>query len=308
MAVLEGTDAIVQDLETKISNGMRYLNNVDDPEKKAGAQKKIEEYQQDLVTVLSMDPEYNQQDAAPAPKPALSGNMAVDQANILSNILNSPLYTEDLKTSYLRDYLPGLTEATFNVNTARAAEIEAEAARRQYQADAIRNVAGDYAARGMRTPEMTRRGFAPIQQATEQARTAAERNITGLEAQKELLYGTGAENAETFMSDPTKFGTVGQVARQSAVQQLQQLPQNYGLTQVENANTSPLTPSGSTYKPPSDAILASGNTIGGLRTKIDAAKAYLERQKKLGNEATVAGATKKLQGYESEYNSAMEGY
>lgn len=308
MAVLSGTENIVNDLESKISNGLRYIANIDDPEKKAGAQKKVEEYQQDLVTVLSMDPEYSQGSNEVESKPALSGNMAVDQSNILSNILNNPLYTEDLKTSYLRDYLPGLTEATFNVNTARAAEIEAEAARRQYQADAIRNVAGDYAARGMRTPEMTRRGFAPIQQATEQARTAAGREITGLEAQKDLLYGSGAQDSETFMSDPTKFGTVGQAARQSAVQQLQQLPQNYGLTQVQNANTSPLGNNGSTYKPPSDAVLASGNTIGGLRTKIDAAKAYLERQKALGNEKTVAGATKKLQGYESELNSATEGY
>ena len=184
---------------------------------------------------------YTQAFAAPEPTtPPLSGNMAVDQSNILSNILNNPLYTEELKYNYLQNYLPGLTQSTFDINAARASELEAEVTRRQYQADAIRNVAGSYAARGMRTPEMTRRGFAPIQQATEQARTAAERNITALEQQKEMMYGTGAEDTETFMTDPTKFGTVGQAARQAAIKQLQQLPQQYGLTQVADANTSPL--------------------------------------------------------------------
>jgi hypothetical protein len=323
MAGLVGTEAIANDLETKISNALRYIANIDDPVKEAGAQEQLNIYQNDLKTVLSMDPEYDQSAPAPAPasepiSPSLSGNMAVDQSNILSNILNSPLYTEELKNNYLQTYLPGLTKANFDINTAKAAELENEVSRRQYQSEAVRRVAGDYASRGMRTPEMANRGFAPIQQATEQARTSAERNITGLEGQKDLLYGAGALDGETFMSDPTKFGSVGQSARQQAVTNLQQLPQQYGLTQVENANTSPIpdkpaTPSssnnnGGSYRPPEDTVLPGGGTISSLRAKIEAGKRYSANMAAQGKQKFVTGADKKVQGYQSELDKYTGGY
>jgi hypothetical protein len=68
MAGLVGTEAIANDLETKISNALRYIANIDDPVKEAGAQEQLNIYQNDLKTVLSMDPEYDQ--SAPAPAPA----------------------------------------------------------------------------------------------------------------------------------------------------------------------------------------------------------------------------------------------
>ena len=236
--------------------------------------------------------------------PSLEGNMAIDQANILSNILNSPLYTEELKNNYLQTYLPGLTKANFDINTAKAAELENDVMRRQYQAEAIRSVAGDYASRGMRTPEMANRGFAPIQQDVEQDRTAAGRNITGLEGQKELLYGAGALDGETFMTDPTKFGSVGQAARQQAVVNLQQLPQQYGLTQVENANTSPIPDEPKAVEEPvATSTPASGLTRAQLQAKIDAGRKYVANMSAKGQQKFVDGGNKKIQGYQSQLDS-----
>ena len=250
---------------------------------------------------------YNDAFAAPA-APPLEGNMAIDQANILSNILNSPLYTEELKNNYLQTYLPGLTKANFDINTAKAAELENDVMRRQYQAEAIRNVAGDYASRGMRTPEMANRGFAPIQQDVEQDRTAAGRNITGLEGQKELLYGAGALDGETFMTDPTKFGSVGQAARQQAVVNLQQLPQQYGLTQVENANTSPIPDEPKAVEEPvATSTPASGLTRAQLQAKIAAAQKYISNKSALGQQKFVTGGTKKLNDYQSQLDSLTGG-
>jgi hypothetical protein len=314
MAGLVGTEAIVNDLNSKISNGLRYANNIDDPEKKAGAEGRVAEWQDQLTMVLGMDPEYDQGSPAPEPSstalsPSLTGSMAIDQANILSNILNSPLYTEELKSSYLETYLPGLTRANFDINAAKASELENEVSRRQYQADAIRNVAGDYASRGMRTPEMANRGFAPIQKATEQDRTSAERNITGLEQQKDIFYGAGAEDGETFISDPTKFGSVGQGARSQAVRNLQQLPGQYGLTQVENENTSPMpNKDPNDYKPPKDTVLASGLTRAQLMAKIDAGKEYRKSMAAKGKQKFVDGADKKIQTYQDEVDAFDGGY
>jgi hypothetical protein len=242
--------------------------------------------------------------------PPLSGNMAVDQANILSNILNSPLYTEELKYNYLETYLPGLTRANFDINTAKAAELENDVMRRQYQKQAIRSVAGDYASRGMRTPEMVNRGFAPIQQDVEQDRTAAGRNITGLEGQKELLYGAGALDGETFMTDPTKFGSVGQLARQSAVKSLTQLPKQYGLDQVQNASTSPLQPKPELEeeKPVATSTPASGLSRAQLQAKIDAGRKYVANKSAMGQQKFVTGGNKKIQGYQSELDSLNGGY
>jgi hypothetical protein len=163
----------------------------------------------------------------------------VDQANILASILNSPLYTESIKSAYLTQYLPGLTQANYEINKARAQEVQNSFLRQQAQAQAIREVAGSYAARGMRTPKMVTEGFAPIQQATELETTAAQQAINDLIANKEVLYGAGATDSETFITDPTKFGSIGAGARRSALSELQQLPEMYGLTQVQTPSYAP---------------------------------------------------------------------
>lgn len=181
---------------------------------------------------------YNE--AFTSPTPAATGNPAVDNANVLSSILNSPLYTEAIKGAYLSDYLPGLTQANYEINAARAQEVRNALRRQQAQADAIREIAGNYAARGMRTPKMATEGFAPIQRDTEEARQSADDYINNLVANKEVLYGTGTTSEENFMSDPTLFGSIGAGARRDALSRLQSLPSQYGLTQVENASTSPL--------------------------------------------------------------------
>lgn len=200
---------------------------------------------------------YNEAFAAPTPAP--TGNTAVDQANILSNILNNPLYTEAIKGAYLEDYLPGLTQANYEINAARAQEVKDSVRRQQAQADAIRQIAGSYAARGMRTPEMTRRGFAPVQRDTAAAAEAAQNYIDQLVSNADVLYGAGSTSLDlagksteeiqklldeqfggSFMDNPTAYGSVGAGARRDALAQLQSLPTNYGLTQVENAPTSPI--------------------------------------------------------------------
>lgn len=297
--------------QLQIVNAKRYESSMKESGNEAAAQgaaAKIDEYSNEYQDLIggSADPATEDPEAElpQSETPSLSGNMAVDQSNILSNILNSPLYTEELKNNYLQTYLPGLTKANFDINTAKAAELEDEASRRQYQSEAVRRVAGDYASRGMRTPEMANRGFAPIQQATEQARTSAERNITGLEGQKDLLYGAGALDGETFMSDPTKFGSVGQSARQQAVTNLQQLPQQYGLTQVENANTSPIPDKPKAVEEPvATSTPASGLTRAQLQAKIDAGRKYVANMSAKGQQKFVDGGNKKIQGYQSQLDS-----
>jgi LysM repeat protein len=180
------------------------------------------------------------QDLTVDPAPPTTGNTAVDSANILSSILNSPLYTETIKNAYLSDYLPGLTRATYEINAARANEVKNAFRRQQAQADAVREIAGNYAARGLRTPKMVTEGFAPVQRETAAAKDEAEAAINSLIANKEALYGAGAQDSETFITDPTMFGSVGAGARRSALSELQSLPAFYGLTQVEQASSSPI--------------------------------------------------------------------
>ena len=264
--------------------------------------------------------------AEAAPLPAETGNPAVDQANILSSILNSPLYTESIKNAYLTQYLPGLTQANYEINRNRAQEVQNAFLRQQAQARAIREVAGSYAARGMRTPKMVTEGFAPIQQATELERTAAEQAINDLIANKEVLYGAGAQDAETFITDPIMFGSVGAGARRTALSELLQLPEAYGLTQVAQASRSPLAggqaPSNAAADPtdvmprvpvggaaestaPSSGstpaqLPANTQTAAQLQARIDAANRYIRQQQAKGNQRTVAGATQKLQGFQQQ--------
>ncbi len=261
------------------------------------------------------------------PIPAETGNPAVDQANVLASILNSPLYTESIKSAYLTQYLPGLTQANYEINKARAQEVQNSFLRQQAQAQAIREIAGSYAARGLRTPKMVTEGFAPIQQATELERTAAEQTINDLIANKEVLYGAGAKDSETFITDPTMFGSIGAGARRSALGELLQLPEMYGLTQVANASRSPF---GGGQQPANEApdVMPTAPTSGQVDTnptgptsptnydtkaasqiqaRIDAANKYIRQQQAKNNAKTVAGAQQKLSGYEAELKK-IRGY
>lgn len=259
-----------------------------------------------------------------APLPAETGNPAVDQANILASILNSPLYTESIKNAYLTQYLPGLTQANYEINRSRAQEVQNSFLRQQAQAQAIRDIAGSYAARGMRTPKMVTEGFAPVQQATELEKASAEQAINDLIAGRDVLYGTGATSAETFITDPTKFGSIGAGARRTALSELMQLPEMYGLTQVAQANTSPLGGGGATLPEGAPDVMptvpvggaaestapssgstpaqlpASTPTAAQLQARIDAANRYIRQQQAKGNQRTVAGATQKLQGFQQQ--------
>lgn len=269
-----------------------------------------------------------------APLPAETGNPAVDQANILASILNSPLYTESIKNAYLTQYLPGLTQANYEINRSRAQEVQNAFLRQQAQAQAIREIAGSYAARGMRTPKMVTEGFAPVQQQTQLQKNAAEQAINDLIANKEVLYGAGAQDAETFITNPIMFGSIGAGARRTALSELLALPEAYGLTQVANASRAPLagatgatTPSGASldtgFGSSSPAAGAAGSTppsgdvtptpytgtqtAAQIQARIDAANKYIRQQQAKNNPTTVAGAQKKLAGYESELR-AVRGY
>jgi hypothetical protein len=258
------------------------------------------------------------------PVPAETGNPAVDQANVLASILNSPLYTESIKNAYLTQYLPGLTQANYEINKTRAQEVQNSFLRQQAQAQAIREIAGSYAARGMRTPKMVTEGFAPVQQATEMERTSAEQMINDLVANKEVLYGAGARDSETFITDPTMFGSIGAGARRGALSELLQLPEMYGLTQVANASRSPfgggqqpqqqmpggapdLTPKvpteGTEPTAPTGSVTPTpytAQTASQIQARIDAANKYIRQQQAKNNPTTVAGAQRKLAGYEAE--------
>lgn len=334
--------ATVEELQNKIAAAQRYIANMaarGEDRFVQGAQKKLAEYQSQLAPLLrpqvetqpapevSSTPEIATQPAPtpePAPTPAPTGNVAVDQSNTLSSILNSPLYSEAIKGSYLTEWLPGLTKSIYDVNAARAREVQANFARQQAQADAIRQIAGSYAARGMRTPEMTKRGFAPVQQATEAARSQAEADINQMVAEQDVLYGAGAGSLDfagktpeeiqsiltekfggTFIQSPTQYGSIGAGARRSALGQLQQLPTQYGLTQVEKAPTSPITaPEPAPAQPVQEPTTTQPTmTREQLQAKIDAAKRYISNMQARGEDRFVQGATKKLEGYQSQLAS-----
>lgn len=300
------TLAEVNALEEKIKNATNYINNVSDPTKKAGAQAKLDEYIAQHDTAFKSLVDNGEIASAPAAtvKPTETGNVAVDSANVLSSILNSPLYTQTIKDSYLSTYLPGLTQATYDINKARADEVQNAFNRQQAQAAAIREIAGNYAARGMRTPKMVSEGFAPVQQNTEQAKKAAEDYINQLVANKEVLYGAGATSAESFITDPALYGSVGAGARRSALSELQALPDIYGLKQVESASSSPLkSNAGSNYTPPADVRDASGLSVADYEQKIANANKYISSQTAAGNTATVAGATTKLNDYQAKLDA-----
>lgn len=299
---LVGTEAIVNDLNEKIANAERYIANIGDPEKVAGAQEKLDEYKADRDLVVSMDPDYGDPAPQSEPAPERTGNTAVDSANVLSSILNSPLYTQAIKDAYLSDYLPGLTQANYEINAARAAEVKNATRRQQAQAEAIREIAGNYAARGMRTPKMVTEGFAPVQRETEAAGTAADEAINALIANKEVLYGAGAQDGETFVSDPTMFGAVGSGARRTALGQLQSLPDYYGLTQVESASSSPIQTQ-TEYVPEGPVVYPGNDEKTNLSARIAAAQDYISRQEAKGATKFAEGGKKKLAEYQEQFKA-----
>lgn len=304
MATLQEVNA----LEQKIANANRYISSVKDPTKKAGATAKLADYQNQLSSALQALYAGSNESAMPAQEPVQeTGNVAVDQANVLSSILNSPLYTEEIKSAYLTQYLPGLTQANYEINKARSQEVQNAFLRQQAQAQAIREIAGSYAARGLRTPKMVTEGFAPVQQSTEMQRSAAEQAINDLVANKEVMFGVGTTDQESFIKNPTLFGSVGAGARRTALSNLQQLPEAYGLTQVSGASRSPFNEADREYKPTGtvyvqrfDNSWGPAYTANQIQAKIDAAKKYITQQQAKGNTKNVTGATGKLQTYQSE--------
>jgi hypothetical protein len=160
-----------------------------------------------------------------------SGQPPVDNApefNV-ANILESPLYTQNLQDYYLSQYLPGLTQATFNINQAQTELGANEADRARQRGEAIRRVAGSYAARGMRSPGAINKDRSEIQSEFGKMTRAEQARIQALTNERDVMFGAGAQNQETFLSNPTLFGSIGAGARRSSLEGLQQLPEQYGL-------------------------------------------------------------------------------
>jgi hypothetical protein len=159
----------------------------------------------------------------------------------LANILESPLYTQNLKDYYLSQYLPGLTQATFNINQAQTEFGANEANRARQRGEAIKRVAGSYAARGMRSPAAINRDRSEIQSEFANLSRAERNQLQALMNERDVMFGAGAQTGETFLSDPTLFGSIGAGARRSALGSLQEMPQLYNLLGL-GASTAPLVP------------------------------------------------------------------
>jgi hypothetical protein len=159
--------------------------------------------------------------------------------NQVANVLESPLYTQNLKDYYLTQYLPGLTQTTFEINQARNEFQANEAQRGKQRGEAIKRIAGGYAARGMRSPGAINQDRSEVQDQFANLTREEQNAIQARENQRDVLYGTGAQNAETFMSNPALFGSIGAGARRDSLSGLQQLPELYNLLGL-GASTAPL--------------------------------------------------------------------
>jgi hypothetical protein len=159
----------------------------------------------------------------------------------VANILESPLYSQNLKDYYLTQYLPGLTQQTYDINQAQIGFQANEAQRSKQRGEAIKRVAGSYAARGMRSPAAINEDRSAIQNEFANLTRAEQNQIQALTNQRDVLYGAGAKDTESFMSNPNLFGSIGAGARRSSLEGLQQLPERYGLLGL-NASTAPMVP------------------------------------------------------------------
>jgi hypothetical protein len=164
----------------------------------------------------------------------------LSQAGSLENVLNSPLYQRELQDYYLSTYAPGLTRATFGINAARNAFQANEGERTNRRGEAVRRIAGDYAARGMRTPGAINKDRSRVQDQFAGQSREEQNRIMDMENERDVMYGQQgqARSGETFMSDPIQFGSIGAGARRSALSGLQGLPEYYNLLGV-GASTAP---------------------------------------------------------------------
>jgi hypothetical protein len=178
----------------------------------------------------------------------------------MADILNSPLYTQNLKDYYLSQYLPGLTQATFNINQAQTELGANEANRARQRGEAIKRVAGSYAARGMRSPGAINRDRSEIQSEFANLSRAERGQLQALMNERDVMFGAGAKDGETFLSDPVKFGSIGAGARRSALGSLQEMPQLYNLLGL-GASTAPMQPvTPPTPAPAAGTVSAAGAT------------------------------------------------
>ena len=127
----------------------------------------------------------------------------------VANILESPLYTQNLKDYYLTQYLPGLTQQTFDINQAQIGFQANEADRARQRGEAIKRVAGSYAARGMRSPGSINQDRSEIQREFANLTRAEQNQIQSLLNERDVMFGAGAKDTETFMSNPNLFGSIG---------------------------------------------------------------------------------------------------
>jgi hypothetical protein len=158
--------------------------------------------------------------------------------NELLNILNGPQYSRALQDYYLSTYAPGLTQATYGINAAQNAFQANEGARTQQRGEAVRRIAGDYASRGMRTPGAINKDRSKVQGEFAAQSRQEQNRIQGMQNERDVLYGTGAQGEESFINNPALFGSIGASARRSALSNLQNLPQLYNLLSV-NPSTAP---------------------------------------------------------------------
>ncbi len=189
------------------------------------------------------------QDAAEA-QPVEAGTPEFEVANILE----SPLYSQNLKDYYLTQYLPGLTQQTYDINQAQIEFQANEADRARQRGEAIKRVAGSYAARGMRSPAAINQDRSEIQREFGNLTRAEQNQIQSLINQRDVLYGAGAKDTESFMTNPNLFGSIGGGARRSSLEGLQQLPERYGLLGL-NASTAPMV-----QKPAATGTVTPANT------------------------------------------------
>ena len=207
-----------------------------------------------LQRLQRLNPDYNRAEGSTALRlgrgvsPTSAGNAPAGNAPVenaqgfeVADILNSPLYTQNLKDYYLSQYLPGLTQATFNINQAQTQFGANEAGRARQRGEAIKRVAGSYAARGMRSPGAINRDRSEIQSEFANLSRAEQGQIQALMNERDVMFGAGAQDKETFLSDPTKFGSIGAGARRESLSNLQDLPQLYNLLGL-GASTAPMRP------------------------------------------------------------------
>jgi len=90
----------------------------------------------------------------------------------------------------------------------------------------------------MRTPGAINKDRSRVQDQFAGQSREEQTRIMNMENERDVMYGTGAQTGETFMTDPVKFGSIGAGARRSALSGLQGLPEYYNLLGV-GASTAP---------------------------------------------------------------------